>query len=1156
MRRLLDVEDVHALELPSAPSIAPDGSQIVYVLRTTDTDADVDRYALWSVQMPDAVCSDAAPVQLTRGDADTVPTFSPDSRSIAFLRGSDGPPQLFVLPVDGGEAEQMTSLPLGAGTPVWSPDGSRIAFVADVDRGAGVSAPSEDEGARQAHACAPVVVDRLGYKADGAGLLGTRRRHVHVLDLSSEAIEQLTDGDWDAGQPAWSWDSGALAFSAALEPDSDLTLRSATYVLDLTGPDRTPRRVCSGQGSSGPVGWTRDGKHLLVAGQAEVAVGHTNLLRFPVPEVEKAEGATTGAAAPACGDDATIADPVDLAAALDRNVMPGAPGYPGGAPQLTADGKAVIFCIRDRGCTHLYMVAVDAASGTRPSPVLTGADLVVSGLSVAGGVDRAAVVVSDSTTYGEIAVLDLGTGELTRLTEHTATSLPEVELYRPLERTFHLSDGTVVHGWLLRDPAALSPSPLLLDVHGGPHNAWHPAADAAHPYHQALAARGWAVLFLNPRGSDGYGSVWYSATIGAWGLGDERDFLQPLDQLVAEGVADPTRLAVSGYSYGGFMTCWLTSRTDRFAAAITGGVVADLMSLAGTSDVGQALSSLEFAAQPDDERARVREQSPIERVQHVRTPTLILQGLADERCPAGQAEQWFSALRTRGVPTRMVLYPEGSHLFILNGRPSYRADYSRRLMDWTEEHVVTKTTERRELDGERWQRRLTELATQHKIPGASLGILRLASGDGGNDELVEAVHGLLSKDTGVDVTTETAFQIGSITKVWTATVVMQLVDEGKLDLDAPIMDVLPDLRVGDSKVAKKVTMRHLLTHTSGIDGDIFSDTGRGDDCLKKYVDELADAAQNHPLGATFSYCNSGFSLAGRVIEVLTGKTWDAVVRERLFAPLGLSHTTTLPEEAILGRAAVGHVAEPEEEPHPAPFWLLPRSAGPAGLINSTARDVAAFARMHLADGLSADGSQVLSAESVAAMQQQQTELPDKHSLGDGWGLGWILFGWDGQRLFGHDGNTIGQAAFLRILPGAGLVVVLLTNGGNGKDLFEQLYGEIFTEIAGLQMPAPLEPPKQAPDVDLARYVGVYERTSVTTEVFLRDGSLMLRSTSTEPISVAGGEATHEYNLVPVAEDLFVMRAPGTLTWVPVTFYCLPDSAEYVHYGVRANPKRH
>ncbi len=172
---------------------------------------------------------------------------------------------------------------------------------------------------------------------------------------------------------------------------------------------------------------------------------------------------------------------------------------------------------------------------------------------------------------------------------------------------------------------------------------------------------------------------------------------------------------------------------------------------------------------------------------------------------------------------------------------------------------------------------------------------------------------MLNKDTGVPATSDSLFQIGSISKVWTATLALQLVDEGLLDLDAPVAEVLPELRLADPDVTKQVTMRHLLTHTSGIDGDVFTDTGRGDDCIEKYVAKLTDVAQNHPLGATWSYCNSGFALAGRVIEKLTGRTWDAALAERILIPLGLKHTVTLPEEALLYRVAVGHVGEETDE---------------------------------------------------------------------------------------------------------------------------------------------------------------------------------------------------------------------------------------------------
>jgi CubicO group peptidase (beta-lactamase class C family) len=477
-------------------------------------------------------------------------------------------------------------------------------------------------------------------------------------------------------------------------------------------------------------------------------------------------------------------------------------------------------------------------------------------------------------------------------------------------------------------------------------------------------------------------------------------------------------------------------------------------------------------------------------------------------------------------------------------------DYNRRVVEWVEQYAAEPTPRPPRVDAAHWQRRLSALAERHGVPGAALGILRV----GAEDDVVTAAHGVLSKATGVEVTPDSVFQIGSITKVWTATVALQLVDEGRLELDAPVVEVLPDLRLADPDVTKQVTLRHLLNHTSGIDGDVFTDTGRGDDCLEKYVALLEDAAQNHPLAATWSYCNAGFSLIGRMIEKVTGTTWDAAMRERLFAPLGLEHTVTLPEEAILHRAAVGHVAAGDGDPEPTPVWGLPRSVGPAGLITASVGDVLAFARLHLTGGQAPDGTRLLAEDTVQEMASLQADLPDKYSLGDSWGLGWIRYGWDGHRLIGHDGNTLGQAAFLRLLPEQGLAVTLLTNGGNGHDLYEELYRELFAELAGVAMPHPIAPPQPSVTADITPHVGRYERASTIIEVLDGEDGPRLRTTVTGPLAEMIPDPVDEYPMVAVGPDLYVVRPEGTQTWMAVTFYALPGGERYVHFGARATPR--
>lgn len=459
-------------------------------------------------------------------------------------------------------------------------------------------------------------------------------------------------------------------------------------------------------------------------------------------------------------------------------------------------------------------------------------------------------------------------------------------------------------------------------------------------------------------------------------------------------------------------------------------------------------------------------------------------------------------------------------------------------------------------DPAHWESRLRELAAKHGVPGAQLGILRLGA-DGAPDDLVVATHGYLHVPTQTPVTAGTVFQYGSISKVWTATVILQLVDEGVTTLDTPVIDILPDFELADAEAARTVTLRHLLTHTSGIDGDVFTDTGRGDDNLEKYVALLKEQTQNHPIGATWSYCNAGFSVLGRVIEVLTGKVWDAAMREKLYAPLGLTATGTLPEEALLHPAAVGHVEGPDGEVQVAPVALLPRPLGPAGLITGTVEDLLRFARLHLAGGVAEDGTRVLSEESVAAMAAKEAELPDPYTLGDSWGLGWIRFDWDGHRLLGHDGNTIGQAAFLRILPEQGFAVALLTNGGHTRDLHMDLYREIFAELAGVEMARPLEPVDGAV-ADIAPHVGRYERAGVQIDVLPPegDGRPVLRMTPTGLLAeLEGGDPT-DFELFPVeGDDLWATRSPGTETWMAVTFYALPTGERYVHLGARATPRQ-
>src|SRR3954469_4915643 len=328
------------------------------------------------------------------------------------------------------------------------------------------------------------------------------------------------------------------------------------------------------------------------------------------------------------------------------------------------------------------------------------------------------------------------------------------------------------------------------------------------------------------------------------------------------------------------------------------------------------------------------------------------------------------------------------------------------------------------------EERVGPLLEKYDVPGAAWAVLQ-------GDQVVDGAAGLLSRTTAVEATADSVFQIGSITKLWTSTLVAQLVDEGAVGLDEPIRTYLPDFRIADEAAAGRITVRQLLNHTAGFEGDVFTDTGVGDDALEKYVATLHEVPQLFPPGEQFSYNNAGFCVLGRLVEVLRGKPYDACLREHLIAPLGLTHTATGPYEAILFRAAVGHVEpEPGAGYVPAPVWAMARSNAPAGsMLSMRPRDLLAFARMHLEDGRAADGTRILAPGTAARMHDRQVDLPELGLMGSSWGLGFERFDTPAGTVIGHDGNTIGQAAFLRMVPEAGVAVALLTNGGDVISLY-------------------------------------------------------------------------------------------------------------------------
>ncbi|MFJ7200291.1 MULTISPECIES: serine hydrolase domain-containing protein [unclassified Streptomyces] len=440
-----------------------------------------------------------------------------------------------------------------------------------------------------------------------------------------------------------------------------------------------------------------------------------------------------------------------------------------------------------------------------------------------------------------------------------------------------------------------------------------------------------------------------------------------------------------------------------------------------------------------------------------------------------------------------------------------------------------------------WLReRLPGLIDECQVPGAAVAVQA-----GGR--YVEAAAGVLSTGTGVRATVDSLFQIGSITKVVTATLVMQLVEEGLLDLDLPVVDVLPEFRIADAEAGRRVTPRRLLSHTAGFEGDIFTDTGKGDDCLERYVGVLRDVPQLFAPGEMFSYNNAGYCLLGRIVEVLRKQPFDVCARRYVFGPLGMSRTASDPYEAIVHRTAVGHVGEPLE---PTPVWALARSNAPAGsMLAMSARDLLAFAGMHLAGGTGPDGGRLLRPETVRAMQQPHVTQPDIEQ-GAAWGLGWELFDLSGPTVVGHDGNTIGQSAFLRLVPERDIAVAVLTNGGLSRRLHARITERFLGDLAGITPHAPSVPDRDAPVPHAPRYTGTYTSSTARTTVSQdAAGRLWLER---QPLGVAADldEPSYRTELVGLRGDTVIPVEAERGSHAPLAF--LGDDghgrALYLHNG--------
>lgn len=664
-RRPITTGDLFRFLLVSDPQISPDGERIVYAVQRTGLEKNKYFSNLWWVGA-DGTGNGA----FTRGDQnDRSPRWSPDGRSIVFVSDRGETTQLWRISTEGGEAEPLTTLEEGSiGEFHWSPAGDRIAFTyrpkPEWER-----KQAREEREKNHRSTPPLPVRRLHYRAEGEGTIGQERRHVHVLDVGSREVVQITRGETDQTSLAWSPDGERIAFVSNRSEDPDRTPQYMDlFVIPSGGGAET--RIEAPSGPKGMLAWSPDGTRLAYYGHTDVSdVWSPTDTHLWVLPAAGGEGRDLCAGLDRPAGDCTLAD-----------IRAFGGGWTG--PVWSPDSTQVYFLLSDRGCCHLYRAPAEGGAPQNLTPAFAGE---VSSLSLDRSGKRLAVVAGDPLNPGDVGITETGgtRANVRLVTALNRDLLAELELSSPEEVSAASGEGEV-HGWLMR-PSGDRAAPLILYIHGGPHTQY--GWSFMHEF-QLLAARGFAILYTNPRGSRGYGQAHVAAIRGDWGGPDYRDLMAAVDAATDLPGIDPERLGVTGGSYGGYMTNWIVGHTDRFRCGVTQRSVVNLQSMAGTCDFNFSQSDY-FGGNAWDEPERLLAQSPLTYAAAVRTPLLILHSEGDLRCPIEQAEQWFAALMNLGREVEFVRYPrEANHGLSRSGPPDLRRDRLERIAGWMERWLL------------------------------------------------------------------------------------------------------------------------------------------------------------------------------------------------------------------------------------------------------------------------------------------------------------------------------------------------------------------------------------------------------------------------------------------------------------------------------------
>lgn len=642
--RTIEIDDLYAWHLPGNPQVSPDGSKIAYETLSIDKDADDYRSTLWLID------GDQEPRKLTSGQwKDTWPAWSPDGSRIAFTSNREEKNQLFVLPIDGGEAQQITELESSVEQFVWSPDSSQIAFTSRI------APPKEDDDDSDVK-----VITSAYYKFDGMGFIDDKASHIFLVNANGGEPEQLTGGAFNHTQIAFSPNGKDIAFVSNKNPDWDISRVRDIWCLNIE--TKQIRQITDGKGRWGSPLFSPDGVTLAIIGNKDAYAEDVNARLYLLP----AEGGKLKR----------------LGKKLDRAIgdtgMSGPSGTGGRSLLWSTDGTSLDAIVSDRGDTHVVRFPLD---GKKPS-TLTPAGMHIKSFGHRGD----DLVIAAATPARPVELSQVSSDTVTRLTHHNDAWVEEVNIPQPEEIWFESGD-EVIQGWLIRPKGNTAKSkkkaPLVLNIHGGPHAQFSPAF-----FHelQMYVARGFALVFINPRGSTGRTNDFGRAVNAKWGFADMPDFMAAVDHVLALGGLDEERVGVTGGSYGGFSTNWLLGHTDRFKAAVTDRSISNMASMYGTDDISLVAFDKDLGT-PWDNPEGFWEASPLAYVKNVTAPCLIIHSEEDYRCPMEQAEQWYMALKSLGRTVEFVRFPNESHGLGRNGKPKHRVERLTRTLDWFERYL-------------------------------------------------------------------------------------------------------------------------------------------------------------------------------------------------------------------------------------------------------------------------------------------------------------------------------------------------------------------------------------------------------------------------------------------------------------------------------------